>query len=65
VTRRRTNRRQRGAPGGVGSRSKLTRNSAFHNRDLGFEAVAGTIDGGGNRAHGNGNPAECTGLACS
>jgi hypothetical protein len=44
--------------------STLTRNSAFHNGNLGFEAVTGTIDGGGNRAHGNGNPAQCTGVAC-
>ena len=25
---------------------------------------AGVTDGGGNRAHGNGNPAQCTGVAC-
>ena len=42
----------------------LTRNKAFANGNLGFEAVAGTIDGGGNLAHGNGNPAQCTGVVC-
>lgn len=42
----------------------LTRDRAFHNRDLGIEAVAGTRDGGGNKAHGNGNPAQCTGVTC-
>jgi hypothetical protein len=27
--------------------------------------VPGVFDGGGNRAHGNGNPAQCVGVACS
>jgi parallel beta-helix repeat protein len=42
----------------------LTRDLAFHNGDLGIEAVAGTLDGGGNRAHGNGNPTQCIGVHC-
>jgi parallel beta-helix repeat protein len=42
----------------------LTGNRAFSNHDLGIEAVPGVTDGGGNRAHGNGNPAQCTGVAC-
>jgi parallel beta-helix repeat protein len=42
----------------------LTRNLAVHNGDLGIEAVAGVIDGGGNHAAGNGNPAQCTNVAC-
>lgn len=42
----------------------LTRDRAFHNGDLGIEAVAGTLDGGGNKAHANGNPAQCTGVPC-
>lgn len=42
----------------------LTRDRAFHNGDLGIEAVGGTLDGGGNTAHGNGNPAQCTGVPC-
>jgi parallel beta-helix repeat protein len=43
----------------------LTGNAAFFNHDLGIEAVPGVTDGGGNRAHRNGNPAQCTGVACS
>jgi len=39
-------------------------NRAFFNRDLGIEAVAGTTDGGGNRAKHNGNPAQCVGVRC-
>jgi parallel beta-helix repeat protein len=42
----------------------LARNLATHNGDLGIEAVAGTLDGGGNRAFGNGNPLQCIGIAC-
>jgi hypothetical protein len=42
----------------------LTRNLALHNGDLGIEAVAGVTDGGGNKARGNGNPAQCTNIAC-
>lgn len=37
----------------------VTRNIANHNQDLGIEAVPGVIDGGGNHAAGNGNPAQC------
>jgi parallel beta-helix repeat protein len=42
----------------------LTGNHALNNSDLGIEAVFGVTDGGGNKAHGNGNPAQCTNLAC-
>jgi large repetitive protein len=42
----------------------LTRNTANHNHDLGIEAVPGVIDGGGNHAAGNGNPAQCTNIDC-
>jgi parallel beta-helix repeat protein len=42
----------------------LTGNRAFSNHDLGIEAVPGVTDGGGNRARRNGNPAQCTGVAC-
>lgn len=42
----------------------LTGNHALHNGDLGIEAVFGVSDGGGNKAHGNGNPAQCTNVAC-
>lgn len=43
----------------------VTQNTTNDNADLGIEAVAGTTDGGGNRATGNGNPAQCTGVTCS
>jgi hypothetical protein len=39
-------------------------NLAFRNGDLGIEAVAGVKDGGGNHAAANGNPAQCTNVAC-
>lgn len=42
----------------------LTRNAANHNANLGIESVAGAIDGGGNTASANGNPAQCTNIAC-
>jgi nitrous oxidase accessory protein NosD len=42
----------------------LTGNLALHNGDLGIEAVFGVTDGGANKAHGNGNPAQCTNVAC-
>ena len=42
----------------------LTRNLAVHNGDLGIEAVPGVTDGGGNHAAANGNPAQCTNVAC-
>jgi parallel beta-helix repeat protein len=43
----------------------LTGNFAAYNHDLGIEAVPGVVDGGGNRAVGNGNPAQCTNITCS
>ena len=43
----------------------LTANRARRNDDLGIEAVFGVIDGGGNNASGNGNPAQCTNIFCS
>jgi parallel beta-helix repeat protein len=45
--------------------STLTRNTGNGNRDLGIEAVSGVVDGGGNTAAGNGNPAQCTGVTCT
>ena len=44
--------------------STLARNTANDNADLGIEAVAGTIDGGRNKAAGNGNTAQCVGVGC-
>jgi nitrous oxidase accessory protein NosD len=42
----------------------LRRNVADRNGDLGIEAVTGVTDGGHNRAHGNGNPAQCLNVIC-
>jgi hypothetical protein len=42
----------------------VARNTADRNAAYGLEAVAGVIDGGGNRARGNGNPAQCAGVVC-
>jgi parallel beta-helix repeat protein len=50
----------------VNSRStKLTSNRANRNGDLGIEAVHGVHDGGGNVAHHNGDPRQCTNIVCS
>ncbi len=43
----------------------LARNRAVRNADLGIEAVPGVIDGGGNIARHNGDPRQCTNVACS
>lgn len=43
----------------------LRRNRADDNGDLGIEAVPGVVDGGSNRASGNGNPLQCVGVACT
>jgi large repetitive protein len=45
-------------------KTTLTRDVALHNGDLGIEAVPGVTDGGGNKAHANGNRAQCTNVAC-
>jgi parallel beta-helix repeat protein len=42
----------------------LRANVANRNADLGISAVAGVVDGGGNRAARNGNPAQCEGVSC-
>jgi parallel beta-helix repeat protein len=50
---------------GVHSRTTtLTANRAVRNADLGIEAVRGVTDGGGNVARGNGDPRQCTNIAC-
>jgi large repetitive protein len=46
------------------SSTTLTRNRAMDNGDLGIEAVFSVIDGGGNRAHGNGDPRQCVNVVC-
>jgi parallel beta-helix repeat protein len=49
----------------VGSPSTtLTRNEARRNGKLGIYAVPGVIDGGGNRASGNGDPRQCVNIVC-
>jgi parallel beta-helix repeat protein len=49
----------------VGSPStKLTKNRAVRNGDLGIQAVSGVIDGGGNRASGNGDARQCVHVTC-
>jgi Right handed beta helix region len=42
----------------------LSDNRANWNVDFGIEAAPGTVDGGGNRARRNGNPAQCVGVTC-
>ena len=49
----------------VESRStKLTKNRARRNADLGIDAVQGVVDGGGNRARGNGDGRKCVNVKC-
>jgi parallel beta-helix repeat protein len=44
--------------------AKLRNNRAIGNAELGFEAVHGVIDGGGNTARHNGDPRRCTNISC-
>ena len=44
--------------------NRMSSNAAAFNRRRGIEAVGGTLDGGGNRAFGNGLSPQCTGVAC-
>ncbi len=49
-----------------GSQVSITRNTANVNRDLGIQPKAGSFrDGGGNRAAGNADSRQCTGVKCS
>lgn len=43
----------------------ITKNHANKNIDFGIFAVLGNIDGGGNKAKDNGNPAQCSGVSCN
>ena len=47
-----------------GTEPTLSRNFAGFNGDLGIEAVPEVVDGGGNKARGNGNPAQCVNVSC-
>jgi hypothetical protein len=42
----------------------VERNRVIQNRDLGIEAVPGVVDGGSNKASGNGNPLQCVNVVC-
>lgn len=46
------------------SSASITKNTADRNGDLGISAVPGVVDGGGNKARANGNPAQCVGVYC-
>jgi parallel beta-helix repeat protein len=48
----------------VPNENTVTRNTANRNGDLGIRAQPGTIDGGGNKAFGNGDPLQCLNVAC-
>ena len=48
-----------------GPSTKLTRNRALRNDDLGIDALPSSIDGGGNVARHNGDARQCTNIACS
>lgn len=48
----------------LGTGNTIKQNVANDNGNYGIFAVAGNIDGGGNRARGNGNPAQCVGVRC-
>jgi parallel beta-helix repeat protein len=48
-----------------GRSTKLTRNRAVRNADLGIEALRRVIDGGGNIARHNGDSRQCTHIACN
>ena len=63
----RGNRTDRNGDDGIDVRSDkvaLVANIAMSNFDLGIDAVAGVLDGGGNRAFGNGDPLQCVNIAC-
>jgi hypothetical protein len=43
----------------------VSKNRANFNGEYGIEAVPGIVDGGGNKARGNGNPAQCLNVSCN
>jgi parallel beta-helix repeat protein len=49
---------------GSATGNKLRGNTANGNRGRGITAIRGTIDAGGNRAHGNRRSPQCVGVAC-
>lgn len=48
----------------AGAGNTITKNHADKNVNLGIFALAGNTDGGGNSAHLNGNPLQCSGVVC-
>jgi parallel beta-helix repeat protein len=48
----------------VDSGNTVAKNTANRNGDYGIEASPGVIDGGGNKASGNGNPLQCLNVFC-
>ena len=63
----RGNRTDRNGDDGIEVRSDevtVVANRAAWNFDLGIDAVPGTIDGGRNRGHGNGNALQCANVFC-
>jgi hypothetical protein len=49
----------------TGLETSVSHNVALRNGGWGIAAVPGTHDGGGNRAAGNGNPAQCLNIVCT
>ena len=47
------------------SSTTFVANIANDNFNLGIDSVPGVVDGGRNRATGNGNPLQCVNVACS
>lgn len=43
----------------------ITANMSAYNANLGIRAVPGVVDGGGNRAFGNGDPRQCINVTCT
>jgi large repetitive protein len=49
----------------IGSGILVTDNTANNNAQYGINTAPGTIDGGGNRASGNGNAQQCVNVTCT